>query len=91
MTVRWRCGILVCLVWAGLCAGQEKIGYHEVKTGADGRIVPWYGSGPSQAYDHVVRLVFGFWKNMRSCPNGVPLVKQVLCVAKRRVVAGSGG
>ena len=52
------------------------IGYHEVKTDACGRIVPWYGSGPSQAYDHVVRLVFGFWTRMRECTNGVPYYLQ---------------
>ena len=44
------------------------IGYHEVKTDASGKIVPWYGSGPSEAYDYMVRLVFHFWMNMRKCP-----------------------
>jgi hypothetical protein len=38
--------------------------------------VPWYGIGPSRAYDHVVRLVWNFWKSMRSCPNGVPVYMQ---------------
>jgi len=52
------------------------IGYHEVKTDASGRIVPWYGTGPSQAYDRVVRLVFDFWAKMRNCPNGVPYYLQ---------------
>ena len=52
------------------------IGYHEVKTDATGRIVPWYGDGPSQAYDHVVRQVFDFWIKMRKCPNGVPYYLQ---------------
>jgi hypothetical protein len=52
------------------------IGYHEVKTDAGGRIVPWYGDGPSQAYDHVVRLVFDFWIHMRKCPNEVPYYLQ---------------
>ncbi len=54
----------------------NSIGYHEVKTDAAGKIVPWYGSGPSQAYDHVVRLVFDFWTKMRKCPNGVPYYLQ---------------
>ncbi len=63
---------------AGFAAGQsaETIGYHKVKTDAGGRIVPWYGSGPAQAYDHVIRLVFGFWRNMRNCSNGVPYYLQ---------------
>ncbi len=65
----------------GIAASREqvpsgRIGYHEVKTDAAGKIVPWYGSGPSQAYDHVVRLVFDFWIKMRVCPNGVPLYLQ---------------
>ncbi len=54
----------------------EKIQYHDVKVDSTGRIVPWYGTGPSQAYDHVIRQVFQFWVSMRNCPNGVPLYLQ---------------
>ena len=68
--------VLISLVWAGVCCRAEQIGYHEVKTDAGGRIVPWYGAGPSQAYDHVVRILFDFWRNMRKCPNGVPYYLQ---------------
>ena len=50
----------------------ERLGYHEIRTDASGRIVPWYGNGPPQAYDHVIRLVWNFWVAMRNCPNGVP-------------------
>ena len=57
-------------------AAKGEIGYHEVRTDATGKIMPWYGSGPSEAYDHVVRLVFDFWLKMRNCPNGVPLYLQ---------------
>jgi hypothetical protein len=39
---------------------SELIGYHEVKTDVTGRIVPWYGTTPGEAYDHVVRLVWDF-------------------------------
>ncbi len=60
-----------CIALAGP-QPSEKIGYHEVRTDAGGRIAPWYGTGPSQAYDHVIRRVFNFWKTMRTCPNGVP-------------------
>ena len=52
------------------------IGYHEVKVDAGGRFLPWFGSGPSQAYDHVVRILFDFWVKMRKCPNGVPYYLQ---------------
>jgi hypothetical protein len=65
---------LVSFVATGFSA--EKIGYHEVKTDASGRIVPWYGTGPAQAYDHVIRLIFDFWVKMRNCPNGVPYYLQ---------------
>jgi hypothetical protein len=58
---------------------QHHIVYHDVKTDASGGIVPWYNDSPSVAYDHDLRLVWDFWKNMRTSPNGVPyyLVHQV--------------
>jgi len=34
---------------------------------------PGYGSGPPESYDQVVRLTWDFWRNMRNCPNGVPM------------------
>jgi hypothetical protein len=52
-------------------ANTPKISYHEVKTDAQGKLVPWYGTGPSQAYDHVIRLVWNFWRDMKPCSNGV--------------------
>lgn len=57
-------------------AHAEKLGYHDIRTDASGEIVPWYGTGPSQAYDHDIRLLFNFWKDMRKCPNGVPMYMQ---------------
>lgn len=63
---------LAILLLAPLCRA-EKIQYHEVKVDSTGRIVPWYGTGPSEAYDHMIRLVFDFWTKIRNCPNGVPL------------------
>ena len=73
-----RSSVCVVLLAAGTAplARAEKLSYHEVKTDAAGHILPWYGGGPSQAYDHVVRLVWDFWKNMRPCPNGVPYYLQ---------------
>jgi hypothetical protein len=72
---RWSVtGALVVALSAGAYA--EKLIYHNIRTDASGKIAPWYGAGPSQAYDHVVRLVFNFWKNMRNCPNGVPMYMQ---------------
>ncbi len=57
-------------------ARAENLGYHEIRTDSSGKIVPWYGTGPSQAYDHDIRLLFAFWNNMRQCPNGVPMYMQ---------------
>ena len=72
--------ILALCFWAALAATprarSETLIYHEVKLDASGRIAPWYGAGPAQAYDHVIRLVWNFWKNMRNCPNGLPVYMQ---------------
>jgi hypothetical protein len=70
------CMALLVLTFSCVSFSAEKIGYHEVKTDAAGRIVPWYGTGPSQAYDHMVRRAFDFWLKMRKCPNGVPYYLQ---------------
>jgi hypothetical protein len=50
---------------------QDELEYHLIKTDQHGMIVPWYSSNLGEAYDHNIRLVWSFWKNMRSCPNGV--------------------
>ena len=50
--------------------------YHDVILDADNGIVPWYDRDPAVAYDHVVRVVWSFWRGMRSCPNGVPYYLQ---------------
>lgn len=50
--------------------------YHAVQTDAGGRILPWYGGKPSEAYDHVIRLVYHFWATMKTCPNGLPYYLQ---------------
>ena len=55
---------------------MDRIGYHEVKTDASGRLVPWYGDDPKQAYDHVIRQVWNFWITMGNGPSGVPYYLQ---------------
>lgn len=80
MFIRIHTSLRLISCFAGLTAAAlliragentDVIGYHEVKTDSQGKIVPWYGSGPSQAYDHVVRLVWNFWYNIKPCKNGV--------------------
>lgn len=69
-------GFAAATLLVALGSPAETLIYHEIKTDASGKIVPWYGTGPSQAYDHDIRLLFAFWKNMRHCPNGVPMYMQ---------------
>src|SRR5580692_5907180 len=69
----WRGTVLLGMASLPVAArAGDRIGYHEVRTDASGRIVPWYGADSMQAYDHVVRQVWNFWITMRACPNGVP-------------------
>src|ERR1700682_487026 len=63
------------LLALNVAARAEKLIYHDIKTDASGKIVPWFGS-PSQAYDHDVRLLFSFWTEMLKCPNGVAMYLQ---------------
>jgi hypothetical protein len=56
----------------GFAVDQRHIVYHDVKTDATGGIVPWYSEKPSVAYDHDIRVLWDFWKNMRKTPGGVP-------------------
>lgn len=50
--------------------------YHTIQTDAEGNILPWYSPNLGEAYDHNIRLVWDFWKNMRLCPNGVKYYMQ---------------
>jgi len=67
--------LLLCTA-SGAASAADVIGYHQVKVDTTGQIVPWYGSGPAQAYDHVIRLLWPFWQKVRLCPNGVPYYLQ---------------
>lgn len=53
---------------ADFAVDQHHIVYHDVKTDASGDIIPWYSDKPSVAYDHDIRLLWDFWKNMRKTP-----------------------
>ena len=50
---------------------SEDLVYRPIETDRDGNIIPWYSPNLGEAYDHNVRLVWDFWKNMRTCDNGV--------------------
>jgi len=52
------------------------LGYHKIQLDPNGKILPWFSSDPGESYDHVIRLVWKFWINMETCPNGVPYYLQ---------------
>ena len=56
----------------------ENLQYHAIQTDAQGKIIPWYSADLGVSYDHDIRLVWNFWKNMEKCPNGVPYFLQHL-------------
>lgn len=54
------------------CAQPETLIYHDIKTDASGKIIPWSHDNPGKAYDHVMDLVWNFWDTMRVDMNGIP-------------------
>lgn len=66
---------LFFLLISGLSFAQnkgEKLSYHLIQTDAQGKIVPWYNPDPGISYDHIVKIVWNFWDNMRTDLNGIP-------------------
>ena len=68
----WLLLVIAALMTVLPAPAAERLIYHDIRTDPTGRIVPWYGAGPPEAYDNVIRLVWNFWRTMRNCPNGVP-------------------
>lgn len=54
-----------------LARADDTFMYHTVRTDRGG-ILPWYAPDPAIAYDHNIRILWSFWKTMRSDTNGVP-------------------
>ena len=73
-------GLVSLVLLAGPQARQPepplRLQYHDIRTDAAGMILPWSHADPAQAFDHAVRLVWGFWQRMEKCPNGVPYYLQ---------------
>ncbi len=63
-------GLVLLLLPAFVQSGEQLV-YHKIQTDASGNIVPWYSPDPARAYDNAVMSVWKFWKDMKSCPNGV--------------------
>jgi hypothetical protein len=55
---------------------STRLVYHEVRHKSGYGIQPWSDPDPAKAYDHVIRIVWDFWRGMRACPNGVPYYLQ---------------
>ena len=49
----------------------DTIGYHKVRVDGHGNILPWFSVKPGESYDHILNLVWNFWKNMEIDSNGM--------------------
>ncbi len=50
---------------------SDTIIYHQVRVDGNGGILPWHSDNPGQSYDHILGLVWPFWKNMEVDSNGM--------------------
>ena len=66
------CFLYVCMGFICTAIAQEKLVYHNIKTDATQKILPWYNPDPGISYDHVLELVWKFWDTMRRDINGIP-------------------
>jgi hypothetical protein len=67
--------ITIILLFSWLLSGAqtgETLIYHTIKTGKDGKIIPWYSENQGRSFDHVIGIVWKFWDNMRTDLNGLP-------------------
>jgi hypothetical protein len=69
----------------------ETLVYHDIKTDAQGKILPWYSSDLGESYDCVIGKVWRFWKNMKPCSNGVPYYLQHQVSSSKCDPRGLGG
>ena len=55
---------------------QRKLIFHDIRTDRDGKLLPWYSESPGTAYDHVLGLLWNYWKYMPAfyelAPGGKP-------------------
>jgi hypothetical protein len=55
---------------------QSKLIFHDIRTDREGKLLPWYSDDPGTAYDHVLGLVWNYWKYMPAfyelTPGGKP-------------------
>jgi hypothetical protein len=64
--------VLVIISFRASFGQPEVLSYHDIKTDASGKIIPWFSPGPGTAYSYVIQSVWHFWDTMRVDMNGLP-------------------
>jgi hypothetical protein len=70
---------------------SEKLVYHKIRVDQNGHILPWYSKKPGESYDHVMHLVWSFWKNMEMDSNGIKYYMNHQVWHPRHDMRGLGG
>jgi len=63
------CFFSFCL---SILTAQDKLIYHDIKTDANGNIIPWFSPNLGESYDKIMALTWHFWINMRKDENELP-------------------
>jgi len=73
MKIRSSLAFVFLIIWSvSRAQTAEMLIYHQIRTGKDGKILPWYNDNPGIAYDRAIELVWKFWDNIRTDLNGLP-------------------
>ena len=64
--------VLVIISFRVSFGQPEMLSYHDIKTDASGKIVPWFSPEPGTAYSYVIQSLWHFWDTMRVDMNGLP-------------------
>jgi len=64
--------LLVLISFRSAFGQPEMLIYHEIKTDASGKILPWFSTEPGSAYSFVIQSVWHFWDTMKVDMNGLP-------------------
>ncbi len=62
--------------------------YHPISTDQNGHILPWYSADPGESYDHVIHLVWNYWKNLPNLSNGIPASFQHRMAGQTAAIGG---
>jgi hypothetical protein len=71
--MKFKLILFLGIISFGSSSGQpEMLIYHDIKTDASGKIIPWFSPEPGTAYSYVIQSVWHFWDTMRVDMNGLP-------------------